>query len=71
MAASEILFKSAAELAPLLKARKLSPAVTLGRVALVAAGLLTLYFVFSWLLWTTTVSELRGIVQSFSSGAAL
>jgi len=53
------------------EARKLSPAVTLGRVALVAAGLLVLYFVFSWLLWTTTVSELRGIVQSFSSGAAL
>jgi type IV/VI secretion system ImpK/VasF family protein len=53
------------------EARKLSPAVTLGRVALVAAGLLALYFVFSWLLWTTTVSELRGIVQSFSSGVSL
>jgi type IV/VI secretion system ImpK/VasF family protein len=53
------------------EARKLSPAVTLGRVSLVAAGLLVLYFVFSWLLWTTTVSDLRGIVQSFSSGATL
>jgi type IV/VI secretion system ImpK/VasF family protein len=53
------------------EARKLSPAVTLGRVALVAAGLLVLYFVISWLLWTGTVSDLRGIVQSFTQGGAL
>jgi hypothetical protein len=53
------------------EARKLSPAVTLGRVALVAAGLLVLYWVTSWLLWTSTVSDLREIVQSFSQGGAL
>jgi type IV/VI secretion system ImpK/VasF family protein len=52
--------------------RKISPAVTLGRVAIVGAGLLALYWFLSWGLWTGAVHDLKAIVDSFSAqGAAL
>jgi type IV/VI secretion system ImpK/VasF family protein len=53
------------------EAKRLSPAVTLARVAMVCAGLLLFYWVASWLLWSGAVSDLRGIVSSFSAGGGL
>ena len=54
------------------QARKISPAVTLARVAIVGVGLLVLYWAISWGLWTGAVHDLKAIVDSFSSqGAAL
>ena len=53
------------------EAKRLSPAVTLARVAMVCAGLLVFYWVASWLLWSGAVSELRDIVGSFTQGGGL
>ena len=54
------------------KATKISPAVTLGRVAVVGAGLLALYWILSYGLWTGAVHDLHAIVDSFSGqGAAV
>jgi type IV/VI secretion system ImpK/VasF family protein len=50
------------------EARKISPAVTLARVALVSAGLLVLYWVFALVGWNVMLSDLRTIVESFSQG---
>jgi type IV/VI secretion system ImpK/VasF family protein len=47
-------------------ARKISPAVTLARVAIVGAGLLALYWVLSWGLWSGAVHNLRALVGTFS-----
>jgi type IV/VI secretion system ImpK/VasF family protein len=52
------------------QARKISPAVTLARVAIVGVGLLALYWVLSWGLWTGAVHDLRAIVDSFSGQGA-
>jgi type IV/VI secretion system ImpK/VasF family protein len=49
-------------------ARRLSPAVTLARVAMVCAGLFLFYWVASWLLWSGAVSDLREIVDGFAGG---
>jgi type IV/VI secretion system ImpK/VasF family protein len=49
-------------------ARKLSPAVTLARVAMVGVGLLLVYWVTATLLWTTSVSDLKTIVERFAQG---
>jgi type IV/VI secretion system ImpK/VasF family protein len=49
-------------------ARRLSPAVTLARVALVCAGLFLFYWVASWLVWSGAVSDLREIVAGFAGG---
>jgi type IV/VI secretion system ImpK/VasF family protein len=51
--------------------RKLSPAVTLGRVAVVCASLLLFYWVASWLVWGTAVSQLRDVVNGFMAGGGL
>ncbi len=45
-------------------ARKLSPAVTLARVAIVGVGLLFLYYAITWLMWARSVDELRTAVQA-------
>jgi type IV/VI secretion system ImpK/VasF family protein len=45
-------------------ARKLSPAVTLARVAIVGAGILVLYWAITWLMWARSVDELRTAVQA-------
>lgn len=50
------------------KARRLSPAVTLARVAMVCGGLFLLYLVASWLLWRGVVADLRTIVSGFGGG---
>jgi type IV/VI secretion system ImpK/VasF family protein len=47
------------------EARKISPAVTLARVAVVAVGLLVFYWITSWALWSHALSDLRAIVGSF------
>jgi type IV/VI secretion system ImpK/VasF family protein len=52
------------------EARKISPAVTLARVAIVGAGLLLLYWTLSWAVWTVNVGELRDTVDSFSERSA-
>ena len=44
-------------------ARKLSPAVTLARVAIVGVGILFLYYAITWLMWARSVDELRTVVQ--------
>ncbi|HNX51428.1 MAG TPA: DotU family type IV/VI secretion system protein [Thermoanaerobaculaceae bacterium] len=44
------------------KAVKVSPAVTLARVAIVAVGIVVLYFLISRGLWAGLVSDLRGVV---------
>lgn len=49
-------------------ARRLSPAVTLARVAMVCAGLFLFYWVASWLVWSGAVSSLREIVAGFAGG---
>ena len=46
------------------KAVKVSPAVTLARVAIVAVGIVVLYFLISRGLWAGLVSDLRGVVSS-------
>lgn len=48
------------------EAKRLSPAVTLARVAIVCGGLLVFYWVASWALWSNTVSDLREIVTGFA-----
>ncbi len=53
------------------EAKRLSPAVTLARVSMVCAGLLVFYWVASWLLWGSAVSDLRRIVDGFSAGGGL
>ena len=53
------------------EARKISPAVTLARVAMVGLGLILFYWLAAWLLWGTTVDGLRDVVSSFSQGGAL
>lgn len=45
-------------------ARKLSPAVTLARVAIVGVGLLVLYYAITWLMWARSVDDLRSVVQA-------
>lgn len=45
-------------------ARKLSPAVTLARVAIVGAGILVLYWAITWLMWAQSVNELKTLVQA-------
>ena len=45
-------------------ARKLSPAVTLARVAIVGVGLLVLYYGITWLMWARSVDDLRTVVQA-------
>jgi type IV/VI secretion system ImpK/VasF family protein len=45
-------------------ARRLSPAVTLARVAIVGAGILVLYWAITWLMWARSVDELRTAVQA-------
>ena len=45
-------------------ARKLSPAVTLARVAIVGVGLLVLYYAITWLMWARSVDDLRAVVQA-------
>ena len=50
------------------EARKISPAVTLARVAIVSAGLLALYWVFALVGWNVMLSDLREIVESFAQG---
>jgi len=45
-------------------ARRLSPAVTLGRVAIVGVGLLVLYYGITWLMWAKSVDELKSAVQA-------
>jgi type IV/VI secretion system ImpK/VasF family protein len=45
-------------------ARKLSPAVTLARVAIVGVGILLLYYAITWLMWARSVDELRTVVQA-------
>ncbi len=45
-------------------ARKLSPAVTLARVAIVGVGILFLYYAITWLMWAKSVDELRTAVQA-------
>ena len=52
-------------------AKRLSPAVTLARVAMVCGGLLLFYWVASWLLWSGAVSNLREIVAGFAQGGGL
>lgn len=49
-------------------ARKLSPAVTLARVAIVGVGLLVLYYAITWLMWARSVDELRTAVQAMGLG---
>lgn len=49
-------------------ARKLSPAVTLARVAIVGVGLLFLYYAITWLMWAKSVDELRTAVQAMGLG---
>ena len=51
------------------EARRISPAVTLARVAIVGVGLLVLYWVVALAVWSGAVSDLRGIVSGFSGGA--
>ncbi len=45
-------------------ARKLSPAVTLARVAIVGVGILFLYYAITWLMWARSVDDLRAVVQA-------
>ncbi len=45
-------------------AKKLSPAVTLARVAIVGVGLLVLYYAITWLMWARSVDDLRAVVQA-------
>ena len=49
-------------------ARKLSPAVTLARVAIVGVGILFLYYAITWLLWARPVDDLRTVVQGMGLG---
>jgi type IV/VI secretion system ImpK/VasF family protein len=49
-------------------ARKLSPAVTLARVAIVGVGILVLYYAITWLMWARLVDELRTAVQAMGLG---
>jgi type IV/VI secretion system ImpK/VasF family protein len=45
-------------------ARRLSPAVTLGRIAIVGVGVVALYWVLTFILWSQAVSDLRALVGS-------
>ena len=49
-------------------ARKLSPAVTLARVAIVGIGILFLYYGITWLMWARSVDDLRTVVQGMGLG---
>jgi type IV/VI secretion system ImpK/VasF family protein len=49
-------------------ARKLSPAVTLARVAIVGVGLLFLYYAITWLTWARSVDDLRTVAQTLGLG---
>jgi type IV/VI secretion system ImpK/VasF family protein len=49
-------------------ARKLSPAVTLARVAIVGIGILFLYYAITWLMWARSVDDLRTVVQGMGLG---
>jgi type IV/VI secretion system ImpK/VasF family protein len=49
-------------------ARKLSPAVTLARVAIVGVGLLVLYYAITWLTWARSVDDLRTVAQTLGLG---
>lgn len=52
------------------EARKISPAVTLARVAIVGVGLLLGYWITASVGWSVMVSDLREVVASFSAGGA-
>lgn len=47
--------------------KKLSPTVTLARVAIVGVGLVLLYAVIAWAVWSGAVSDLRELVAGFAA----